>query len=292
MSLMKRFFHTLPVLLGLAFMLSSHLQAQISVRVQMEKKTFVSYEHVKAIVSITNRSGRPLRLASTRNRSWIEFDVKRNGKELTASRNSLHGTTIVNTGATVQSSFDLSQSFGLTTPANYSIKATVHVDEQSAAFRSNNSFFTVNKGLSIFRSRYGDPSDPSKIREYNVISSQDEKSYLYIQVREPLKDKILNTYQLGEYLRFRKPQFQVDRHNHLHTLFPFSPDLWAHIQIGPDGQVLGREYVKAADSTPGLATDRNGSVVVLGASKYDPAAAQKKRAEIHKLSERPRSVYN
>ena len=246
-----------PVLLGILLVLLGQVQAQISVRIEMEKKTFISHEHIKAIVSITNNTGRPLRLASAKDRSWIEFDVQKNNRPLTASRNSMHGTTIINTGATVRSSFDLSMIYGLTAPANYMIKATVHVDEQSAAFRSNNAFFTVNNGLSIFKSRYGDPSNPAKIREYNVISSTDTKNVLYIQILEPKTGKKLQTYPLGEYLKFRKPQFKVDNKNRLHVLFPFTPDLWVHAKIGTDGELLARDYLKSLDSSPELMTDRH-----------------------------------
>ncbi len=280
------------ILLSLFLIVSGALHAQISVRIDMEKKTFISHEHVKAVISITNTSGRTLRLASTKDRSWVEFDIKKNSRPLTASRNALHGVTTIKAGATIQSSFDLSMSYGLTAPANYIVKATVYVDEQGAVFRSNNAFFTVNNGLSIYRSRYGDPEDPSKIREYNIITSSDRRHVLYIQVLEPKTGKKLQTYQLGEYLKFRKPQFRVDNHSQLHALYPFTPDLWVHAKIGPNGELLFREYLKSTNTSPELVTDRSGSVTALGAIKFDAKAEQEKRDAIHDLTERPRTVYN
>lgn len=283
---------SLSFLLSLVLILIGQTQAQISVRVDMAKKTFISHEHVKAVVSITNNSGRPLRLSSRGDRSWVEFDIKKNNQRtITATKNALHGPTIIDTGATIRSNFDLSLSYGLTSPGNYMIKATVNVDEQNAAFRSNNAFFTVNNGLSIFKSRYGDPANPKKIREYNILTSSDTKHTLYLQILEPLTGKKLQTYALGEYLKFRKPQFRVDNKNHLHALFSFTPELWAHAEVGPNGKLLSREYLKPIGEPPKLLADNKGSVFVIGAVKHDAEAEKKKQNAIRNLTDRPRAVY-
>tara|TARA_B100000927_G_C16385881_1_gene437337 strand:+ start:195 stop:491 length:297 start_codon:yes stop_codon:yes gene_type:complete len=97
---------------------------------------------------------------------------------------------------------------------------------------------------------------------------------------------------MGEVISRKTPKALVDRHNNLHVLFLAAPNVYGHGTVTPSGRYAGSQYYKPAPGrTPALVTFQNGDVVLSGGLSYDPREEVQRRAQIRKLSERPRLTF-
>ena len=163
---------------------------------------------------------------------------------------------------------------------------------EGAVFTSNYVGFNVTKARAIYRQRIG-VAGSKNVREYRVMSfTSQRKNVLYVQVEDVATGRMMQTYQLGEALMFRKPTATVDGQNNLHVLHLVSPTVFSRSRVSPDGKFLGRDLFKrGATGAPRLTTFGNGEVVVAGGVPYDPKKQAAKRKKIRRVSERPKIAF-
>ncbi|MGJ8672962.1 hypothetical protein [Rubritalea sp.] len=275
-----------------ALLLSPSLFAQITVHIKPNNQSYLSYEPIHAQVSITNQSGRPLTLRNTGNDSWIEFVVKnQSGRVVGQITPAAYAGTTIPTGETIRSSFLLNNHYDLALPGNYSVYAVARTPDQNGrqGTRSNQGYFTVNRGVPSWKAKVGVPGVAGDEREYRLIDFNNGNSpQLYIQVEDVKFSRMLACYSMGRNLSFRQALKSIDRENNLHVLFMTTPELYCYTVINTAGETVKRLYHKTAGSTkPYLHTHDDGSIVVANSILYDPEKEAEEQKKFHKLSEVP-----
>lgn len=268
--------------------------AQIEVKLQMPRKTYVAGESIPLTISITNHSGQDLTLQGSQRSSWIDFTVTSGrGVPMTPLGQPAFGTVRVPLGQTMARSIDLSRIFPLRNMGNYSVYGVVRLPGQvTDGFISNRLLFNVNNALPYWSQKVGVPGKAGQSREYRVLNfTGGRKNMLYAQVVDTRTGNPLQTQSLGEVLMFRKPTVTLDNRQVMHVLYLIGPTLWSHARIGPDGSLLGRELHKRGDGPdPQLVTLAGGIVEVANGIPYDPQAEAEARNRVRKASERPAFV--
>ncbi len=272
--------------------------AQLSVQVKPIRDQYLKHEPVMAVVTITNRSGRPLSFVSrTEGRlahSWLDFSMRNTrGEEMVKMTRKVFRKAVIPAGQSVARRVNLGSMFDLSKVGNYAF--TAHVRQpgvEDSGFVSNSGHVTVGNGSVMFQQSFGVPKSPVPKREYRVLTFNDGKKIsIYSQVMDMGTGRALSTTRLSEYLPFVRPQQAIDRQNHLHVLYLAKPQIYVHVSISPSG-VLGKvKYFKRVRTGAArLVTFTDGKVKVAGALPYDP---EKEKAKVAKLprvrgaSERP-----
>ena len=270
-------------------------RAQIDVKLQMARKTFVAGEQIPVSVSVTNQSGQDLVFQGNNRVGWIDFTVMSGrGVAMTPAGQPAFGSVKIPLGQTMTRTVDLGKLYALQTMGNYSVFAVVRLPGQTNdGFMSNRLLFNVNTARPYWTQKVGVPGKPGQSREYRVLEfTGGRKTMLYAQVMDTRTGRALQTHSLGEALMFREPSVTLDNRQVMHVLYLIGPDTWSHARIAPDGSLLGRELHKRGGGDPMLMTSRDGVVQVGNSIPYDPKAAAEARGRVRKASDRPAFIFN
>ncbi|MEJ6572773.1 MAG: hypothetical protein QNL01_13715 [Akkermansiaceae bacterium] len=269
-------------------------EAQVAVRLQINKPNYILNEPVTATVHITNHSGRQLVLKTENGRAWLNFHVTSSGRIIPISRKVNYGTVIIPTGQTVARKVSLSSSYALGSMGNYTCQATVNMPGPTRnGFTSNRVHCTITNGRTVWIQRAGIPKAPGEIREYKLITfSGNRSNELFARVSSTNSGQNIATIPLGKILTFRKPKGTLDRANNMHALYQVKPDIFGHSCISPNGEVKFTSFHKrGASGDPRLVDLGDGVVRVAGGVPYSAQAEATQRAKIHNISERPAFIY-
>ena len=268
--------------------------AQIKADIKISKKQYIAHEPVHATVTITNHAGHDLLIHTDRagqGFQWLDFVVKNSqGTSLTPLVALNFEAVTIPAGRSISKTIDLTGAYRVTQPGNYRCHAVIRLPRGGGQFTTNSAFFNVTRGQQIFSQRVG---SGSSVREFRLsILNTARKSSLYAHLVDIRTGRTLQAFRMGDALTFRKPKATIDRSNTLHVLFLTAPNIYAYGRVSVEGRYLGTQYYKPAPGAkPALATFANGDVVVAGGIDYDPRAERQQRAQIRKLSERPRLTY-
>lgn len=277
--------------------LAVNASAQIDVKIQMPRKTYLAGESLPVTVSITNQSGQDLTLQGSSRLGWIDFNVtaaNRSGVPLSPAAQTAFGAVKIPLGQTVAKTFDLAQIYPLKEMGNYSIYGVVRLPGQSTdGFISNRLLFNINTARPYWTQKVGVPGKAGQTREFRVLSfTGGQKTTLYAQVVDLKTGSPMQTHSLGEYLTFQKPAVTLDNRQVMHVLYLVAPTMYSHARVSPDGTLLGSQLHKAAGNVnPQLFTARDGSVAVGNSLPYDPKAEAEARGKVRKASDRPSFIF-
>lgn len=275
------------LLLGL---LGGPLAAQISLQLEIPKRSFLSGEAVPATVTLTNLSGRELVFQGTPRDPWLDFIVKSSrGLPVTPAKRPVFGAVKLPAGKALARQVDLAQIFPLSELGNFSVYAIARLPEQGrGGFQSNRTLFSVLTATPYWSQVVGVPGT-SKSNEYRLIQfTAERKNLLYAQVADAKTRLPVRTHLLGESIMLRKPTVTVDRSLNMHVLYLITPAIWGHARVAPDGSFIGRDLYQSSEfGNPQLVELADGAVVAQGGIRYDPEAATQQRERSHKASDRP-----
>jgi hypothetical protein len=274
------------VLLGMSMV---QAVAQIDVRLQMSRNTFVAGEPVPVSISVTNNSGKDLVFQGNNRLGWIDFTVTSNrGVPMTPIGQPTFGAVKIPLGQTMTKTIDLALLFPMQSMGNYSIYGVVRMPGQTTeGFISNRLLFNINTARPYWSQKVGNS------REFRVLNfTGGKKNMLYAQVVDSRTGNPLQTHSLGEVLMFRKPSVALDNRQVMHVLYLIGPTTWAHARVGSDGTLLGRELHKRGNGPdPQLVTLGSGIVQVANSIPYDPKAEAEARSRVRKASDRPAFIF-
>jgi hypothetical protein len=270
-------------------------RAQVEVRLQMGRTTFVAGEQIPLSVSVTNHSGQDLAFQGNSRLGWIDFTVMSGrGVAMTPLGQPAFGSVKIPLGQTMTRTVDLSKLYSLQSMGNFSVYAVVRLPGQThEGFMSNRLLFNVNTARPYWTQKVGVPGKAGQTREYRVLEfSGGPKTMLYAQVMDTRTGGALQTHSLGEVMMVRKPSITLDNRQVMHVLYMVAPDTWGHARVSPNGTLLGRElHKRGAVSDPVLVTNRSGVVQVGNSVPYDPQAAARARNHARKISDRPAFIF-
>jgi len=271
-------------------------RAQVEVRLKMARNNFVAGESIQVSVNVTNQSGQDLVFQGSSRVGWLDLMVNTvTGNPLTPLGQPAFGAVKIPLGQTMSRTVDLSQLYPLQSVGNYSVYASVRLPGQERnGVTSNRLVFNVNSAKPYWVRKIGLPGKPGEGREFRVLEfNNGSKTMLYAQVANTRTGSVMRTHPLGEVLIFRKPSVAIDNRQVMHILYLMSPEMWGHVRVAADGQLLGRELHKRGTGTdPMLTSTRDGIVQVGNSVPYDPKAEAEARGRIRKASDRPSFIFN
>ena len=292
----KSYILTLLSWLSLGVLLVSTANAQLAVRLQMDKASYLLNEPVTATVSITNNAGREVVLKSSPSRPWLSFNVKSDGRTMPAVGKRRIKPVVIPVSKTVSKQVVLSSSYALSNLARFSCTASVNiagVGGQGRLISSNRVSFAVATGKTVWSQRVGVPGSKSEIRDYKLIRFAGNKSpHLFAEISSVNRRKHIATVPLGKTLTFQDPSGELDKANNLHAVYQVSPEIYIHTVISIRGKIISAKYIKRSSGRPPrLVRQGDGSVYIAGGVPYDPEAAAVDKKKIHSSSERPRNTF-
>lgn len=282
---------SLRPLLSFLFLVLGAAQAvaQIDVRLQMSRTTFVAGEPVPVAISVTNNSGQDLVFQGNNRLGWIDFNVTSNrGVPMTPIGQPTFGAVKIPLGQTMTKTIDLALLFPMQAMGNYSVYGVVRMPGQTNdGFISNRLIFNINTARPYWSQKVGNS------REFRVMNfNGGKKNMLYAQVMDTRKGIPLQTHSLGEVLMFRKPSVALDNRQVMHVFYLIGPTTWAHARVSSDGKLLGRELHRRGNGPdPQLVTLPGGIVQVANSIPYDPKAEAEARGRVRKASDRPGFIF-
>ncbi len=286
---MKRFSF---LVLIFAWFYASLLHAQVEVNLKV-KKDIIKGEPVNCTITLTNRTGGDLLLASDLRKklSWMEFMVSRtDGKRMISQKSQMFRAAKVPFGKSISKTVNLASMFSLDQEGSYAVSVVVRTGEKlDLNYGSNRVAFSVAKGQTIWKQRIGVPGKSQDVREFRLTTfTTDDRTNLNVQVVEPKSEATYATLSLGEALFVNQPQAAIDNKNILHVLYMISPQDYCGIQMDYSGRILSRKFYKRGrESNPRLQNIGDGQVAVGGGIEFDPKAGQAEKATRRGLSDRP-----
>ena len=266
----------------------------IDVKLELNKKIYMSTEHIHATVTLMNRGAEDIRLHN-QNGNWLDFMIRRNGvKDILMAKNFLFADCVVPAGKQVSRKITLTHLYELVQPGNYVIRARVKPPgENVQPSPSSPAFFDVFNGVDIYRQQYGVPERAGQVVEYRIKQSNTRLgTELYFQAYDPKRKRLKVTYSIGKFTGIHKVQAMADSKGYLHTLYPIDAKLFRYINFADDGSILNQQIVKqAVRGIPVLTKVGDGKVGVRNGVGYDPVAERKKKLSIHNISQRPPFSY-
>ena len=270
-------------------------KAQVIVRLELSKSSFIINEPVKAIIYITNHAGRELTLSNENDRPWLDFNISSRGRPVYPARRINYGAAIIPAGQTVARSLSLNVSYALEKMGSYTCQAYIKMPGSSTdGFASNRAHFTVTKGRVEWSQRVGVPDAPDEIREYELLTFTGNRAMeLFAHVTSTNRGQEIATIPLGKIISFRKPTGTLDAANNLHALYQVKPDMFGHSCITPSGVLKFTTFHKRGSSgDPRLMIFADGEVRIAGGVLFDPVAEEEARKKVRNASERPPFIYN
>lgn len=297
--MIPRFSRLLPVLFSitlLAGILPTPASAQVDVAITTAKKEFVPYEAIMVTLRITNRSGRPILMASADGTSpWVKFVVaNERGENLPlVAQAEAQPPLQVRPGQAVEQEFMVNAIYPMVEYGGYSIQASVWVPPDRAFASSNRVRATVLGAREIWSDSFvvpaGRPDGGGTSRIFRILKLRTlDKQYLYVRLEDRSSSRVLACFPISLNLDLREPRYTIDPDGNLHVLNLVHLQTYQHTVIDSSGKIVSRENHRDDNgSSPVLAVAADNSVGVLGGRRYDPEVERIRRLSVRKLSERP-----
>lgn len=276
--------YSLLALLGLAVA----LQAQISVDLKIDRRSFMAYEPVLATISITNLSGRDIVLQDTESERWLSFQIQTGGDQPVAPRNrDYHLSPLpIASGESLKRQIDLVALYPITDYGLYRIKASVYFADSATYHSSAPIPIEVSEGKLIWSQTVGQPAgSEGGLRDLSLLTfRRPTHNYLYAKVESREKATVYATHCLGKLITGTQPQVLLDSFNQLNVLHVGGPKAYLHTVVGLDGQLLSQEVYYATKTRPEMRRGPAGEIAIFGGRKEQPSEAS---GDVPKISDRP-----
>ncbi|MFM7180087.1 MAG: hypothetical protein ACKO2G_01275 [Verrucomicrobiales bacterium] len=293
---LQRFSILCPAVILLTSLFAVPARAQVDLSITTEKNEYVPYEAVMVNVSITNRSGRPILMASTDGVApWVKFVVtNEKGENLprVAEPPPLPPLQL-RPGQSISQQFMVNATYPMIAFGGYSIQASVWVPPDRAYASSNKIRVNVIGAREIWSSAFavpaGRPDGGGTSRIFRLLKLRAiDKQIMYVRLDDRASGEVLACFPAGNSLDFREPSYTIDGDGNLHLLHLVDRELYQHVVVDSSGKLLNVDnHLEVGGSRPVLAAAQNNSIGVLGGRLFDPEVERIRRMSVRKLSERP-----
>ncbi|MDX2079905.1 MAG: hypothetical protein SFU53_03910 [Terrimicrobiaceae bacterium] len=266
--------------------------AQVQVDLAIKRSLYIRYEPVLATVSITNLSGRELRLEDDPRNHWFGFQVETtDGRPVPPTDpNYSNAALVLGAGQRISRTVNLTPLFPISEFGAYRVRATVYVADLRRFFSSQTQNIEITDGRVLWQKTVGVPDGQSgagSLRAISILSHRlSQTTQLYIRIEDPDQGVIFCTHQLGRFLTFGSPDIMLDQQNRVHILQNAAPKVFLYSKIGLNGEVLDRKSYNEFSTRPTLRRGSDGSVVIVGGQIIDPNAP-KPEETLPGLGDRP-----
>jgi hypothetical protein len=268
--------------------------AQLDVRLEFKRRTYMRGEPIEAKVSIRNLSGHDVTLSDEGINQWFGFEVIRGSDTPVGPVDPNYENqpvTILN-GESVTRSVDILQLYPVDEYGAYKVRAAIYFHETKKYLSSDQTIIEISDGRKMWSQTVGVPSGTEgegKLRQFSLLSFQTPKDLqLYCRVVDEETGTILATYPIGRILTGAKPMVEFDDNNTLYSFHMTGPSLYALSKIGVNGEWLGQALYNSPKGRATVRKKPGGTMVVVGATRdrtKDAAAAG--GPPVPKLSDAP-----
>ncbi len=243
--------------------------AQIGVSLRLEHSRLLTFEPVRATVTIENQTAAPLYLSDGSDEARLFFDVEPSPGESLARREApmFVEPWVIPPRRTGTRTFDLLQLYRLADAAPYSVVARVEWD--NTGFASAKSFFDLLPGMEIARYRAVLGSDPSARRTFWLRTlTRDRKDMLFLRIDDEEAELCYGVFELGPVVRIYRPALRFDRDDRIHVLHQSAPARFTHSVFTAWGAPVGSSFYNGTAASARLQVDPDGEVAVSGVQPY------------------------
>jgi hypothetical protein len=212
-----------PLAAGLIwFALGAAASAQLTVVMEPAKKLYVAYEPVTVSVSITNRAGRDIVLAS-RGTSWLTFQVTDSaGNVVAPNASTAFDPVMIPAGQMLARKINVNSMYPMGQKGIYRVSASVYFPQLDRYFQSTPSTLQISDGRELWRQVVGVPEGregEGTYRRYTLLSfNTGSERLLYARIQDDRSGAVFATFSLGQFIAIRDPEWTIDSQNRLHVL--------------------------------------------------------------------------
>ncbi|HEX8312588.1 MAG TPA: hypothetical protein VF614_14795 [Chthoniobacteraceae bacterium] len=278
-------FRTRLFLILLAFIAASPAYGQLSVDLQIKRRSYLRFEPLLATVAVTNLSGRDMTLRDA-DGQWFGFQVHTSVEDgLVPPRNPDYklDPLEIKAGETVKRTVNLNELFSLSDVGIYRIRATIYAADLNKYFSSKNVNISLTEGRVVRQQTVGVPDGATNAGSMHTVTllayQGTERRYLYARVEDKESGTVFCTYQLGHMIDGTQPELQFDRGNNAYVLHLVGPKTYRLTKIGVNGEFLGQSVYTTPKSRPYIRRLADGTLQIVGGKRElaqntaDPAAA-------------------
>ena len=263
----------------------SELKAQLAVSMQLDRNSYILFEHIYAKVTFRNYSGRGLVFGKNKGlRGTIKFKIiAPNGNELQMNKSfdpskPLEGL-ILNPGATTSVMIPLTLMYNIRDAGQYSIRAVISHPMLSKSYISDTKVsqngFSVFNGIPVWRRKVGVPDvlnvnnkEKIKTRTVKILNFYDNNRKYYALMIED-QNLIYGVVRIAEDLEDELPQIQVDGLSRIHIFVQISANVYSYFIYDLNCKLEEfSNYKTSRMVAPVLVRDpKEGTVIVVGGEK-------------------------
>jgi hypothetical protein len=261
------------IVAGALLVIAGSARAQLSVRLQCERDTFLLYEAVQVGLELQNYSGRTIELTSEGGKSWLSFVVTDESGNMVAPTDEPmpKDSVLLPAGETRWHMVDLLPLYELRRRGNYKVQAYIASRGITAITRPVR--FTLMQGRELGSVTRGLPprvGETDQYRTYVLLTrSTQEGNLLYVLVRDDANQRVFEMIPLGKYLPTMKPVTKLDREGTFHVLLQNGPRAFAYAAITSEGRLHEQKGFTDYMSLPEL-IEQNGEIRVVGGEQVYP----------------------
>ena len=237
-------------------------KAQLDVRLESARTTFLQYAPVPLVVRIKNIGVEEVRLQSLPGQPWMEFFVKsHDGLSVREQTPLVPEDRILKSGQSLRLEIDLAPHFLIREPGAYFIRLAVH-GERGDPWLTAPLEVAVARGQTLWSQERGLGAER---RIFSLVRFYENPGLgLYLVVDLPGQQKFFPARRLGTYVPLARPSAEFDSKNHLHCLFSIGSGQYRIVVANQNGDLLRQETRQEAPTAPTLRLTPDGSVQVEG----------------------------
>jgi len=270
---MRRAFDFLFLLfLGSAF--SDRVSAQLDLRLETPKSSYLQYAPIPITVKIKNLGAESLDLGASQEAPWLEMIVQSmDGLLIRADQPLAPPKLVLQPGETRDLALDLAPHFLVREPGGYRVRASARLPSGQTLLTEPMTFL-VGKGEVVWTTVRGEGPDR---RIYSLLKFYEDPNVgLYLRVEVPGQNQVFPARRLGPFLPLGKPAAEFDSKNHLHLLYAVAPGQHRITVVNQDGKLLREENRQETTEKPRLRTSPDGLVDVEGGTVILPSHLREK----------------
>lgn len=250
-------------------LLTPAAHGQIQVGTELPRSTYMLYERLDLIVTLTNIGGNDLVLDNDGNEPWLSFIVTRkNGLPVPVEGKASYAPLTLKVGETKRLSVNITPLFSFRQEGEYRATAIVDLPGQGQIM-SQPTPFTIEEGSKLWTQTH--PFEGEQ-RVYTLFRFQTQLDHaaLYLRVEDPQANIVYTNISLGELASFIDPQTYFDPDGNLHILQPVSLATYLYTRTNPSGKVIHQGIFHSAQEVPPILVKLDdGKVTVQGGVSDD-----------------------
>lgn len=258
----------------LAFVVVPKVQAQLDLRLETPKSSYLQYASIPVTVKLKNLGAQDLVLEDQADQPWLEMIVQStDGLLLKSDRPFLSPPVTLASGEARALPLDLAPHFLVREPGGYLVRGSVRLPSGQTLLTEPLTFL-VGRGEVVWTTPRGEGKDR---RIFSLLKFYEDPNLgLYLRVEVPEQNQVFPARRLGPFLPLGKPVAEFDIKNHLHLLYVVAPGEYRIAVVNLDGQLLREETRQETTERPSLRRSPDGLVDVRGGTVILPSHLREK----------------